>query len=72
MRKIEDTIPGYYKGRDINTVPYGTKYERKKPPLKVFKVEHPGSRKFLIYTDTFKRLVRQVKPILRKAFKRNF
>ena len=70
--KITKVIPGYFKGRDINTVPYGTKYETKKPPLAVMKVEHPGSRKFLIYTAAFDRLVGMLGSIMRKAFRQNW
>ena len=70
--RITNVIPGYYKGRNINTVPYGVKYEQKKPPLEVLKVDHPGSRAFHIYTDTFKRLVTHMKRILKKAFKDNW
>jgi len=67
--KIRDVIPGYYKGRNINTVPYGVKYERKKPPLQVWKVDHPGSRAFWVYRDSALRMIGMLPQILRRAFK---
>ncbi len=45
------TPPG---SRDINSVPYGTKYVPAN--IKTHKVVHPGSRAFYIFTDTFKAL----------------
>ena len=70
--KITNVIPGYFKRRNINTVPYGVKYEVKSPPLKVRKVEHPGSRAFHIYGDSFKTLVTRMKGILRRSFAHNW
>jgi hypothetical protein len=72
VMRIKKVIPGYFKGRDINTVPYGVKYETKRPPLEVHKVEHPGTRRFLIYTDTFNRLVGKTIPMLKRIFKNNW
>jgi len=70
--RITNVIPGYYKGRNINTVPYGVKYERKKPPLEVLKVDHPGGRPFYIYRDTFKHMNAKLVRIIKKALKEAF
>lgn len=71
--KIKEVIPplGTAPGsRDINSVPYGTKYVPS--DIEAFKIQHPGSRAFLIYTETFIRLKTRIKNIMRRAFRRNF
>jgi len=71
--KIDRVLPIRGGGRGANPIPpYGTKYNYLKPPKIAYKVEHPGGRSFLIYTDTFKRLVTQMRGILRRAFKDNW
>lgn len=68
--RIERVLPGYYKERDINTVPYGAKYERLDPPLRVPHVNWPGSRAFHVYRDTWRRQCNRMVSIIRRALKR--
>jgi len=71
--KITTVLPTRGGGRgQPPTPPYGTKYNRLKPPKVAYKVSHPGGRSFLVYTDTFKNLVGKVRKMLKDAFKRNW
>jgi len=52
-------------------VPYGVKY------IDVYEadrreVTHPGARPFYIFTETFLRMAKRMRPLLRKLFKREF
>lgn len=67
--RVNKVLPGYKKGRNINSVPYGTKYQKLKPPLQLYKVNWPGSRAFRIYEESWSRQCGRMIPLMRRVLK---